>query len=129
VELDGAFQRLGPSVVQVWRAGLGLDPISWTSSEGRIRWPEWDQAAQDRGRDGSSLTSLGPALSGWCWTKGNDRGGRPLYEKTNIKRQPELVSYVLRECERRNPALCPTGVEGHRRLADERMRAKGTIHR
>lgn len=31
-----------------------LDPIPWTSSEGRILWPEWDQAKRGDGYAGSS---------------------------------------------------------------------------
>jgi hypothetical protein len=40
----------------------GLDPVWWTRSEGRIRWPEWDQADRDDARGGSSRTSSRPAL-------------------------------------------------------------------
>ena len=47
-----------------------IDPIWWTSSEGRIRCPEWDQARRDGERVGSSRTSSGPARFGWCWTRG-----------------------------------------------------------
>ena len=38
-------------------AGFGLDPVWWTSSERRIRWPEWDQARRDDGYDDSSPRS------------------------------------------------------------------------
>ena len=30
-----------------------LDPVWWTSSERRIRWPEWDHARRDDGYDDS----------------------------------------------------------------------------
>jgi IS5 family transposase len=41
-----------------------IDPIAWTSSERRIRWPQWDQAAPSVGYDGSSVRSLRPVQSG-----------------------------------------------------------------
>ena len=34
-----------------------LDPIPWTSSERRIRWPEWDQTSWGAEPGGSSVTS------------------------------------------------------------------------
>ncbi|HLG56013.1 MAG TPA: TrbG/VirB9 family P-type conjugative transfer protein, partial [Vicinamibacterales bacterium] len=44
-----------------------LDPVWWTSSEGRIRCPEWDHAKRDGARGDSSRTSSWPAPSGSCW--------------------------------------------------------------
>ena len=45
---------------------IGLDPISWTLSERRIRCPRWQT---QRSRDGhvvGSPKSSGRALCGWC---------------------------------------------------------------
>ena len=50
-------------------AATGLEPISWTLFEGRIRCPEWDQARGDGGRDDSSRTSSWPVRSDWCWMR------------------------------------------------------------
>ncbi len=51
-----------------------VDPIWWTSSERRIRWPEWDLPRQADGSDDSSQKSSRPAPSGWCWTRGRPSG-------------------------------------------------------
>ena len=56
---------------------VGLDPVSWTSSERWIRWPEWDQSRQGDERDDSSLRSSWSARSGWCWMRGRRSGPWP----------------------------------------------------
>ena len=53
---------------------IGLDPVSWTSSERWIRWPEWDQSRQGDERDDSSLRSSWSARSGWCLDEGKTIG-------------------------------------------------------
>ena len=55
----------------------GLDPVSWTSSERWIRWPEWDQSRQGDERADSSLRSSWSARSGWCWMRGRRSGPWP----------------------------------------------------
>jgi len=49
---------------------LELDPVWWTSSEGRIRCPEWDHTKRDGERVDSSQTSLWPVPSDSCWMRG-----------------------------------------------------------
>ena len=46
-----------------------LDPVWWTSSERRIRWPEWDQARRDDGYDDSSPRSSKQGPYGWSWMR------------------------------------------------------------
>ena len=46
-----------------------LDPVWWTSSERRIRWPEWDHARQDDGYDDSSPRSSKQGPYGWSWMR------------------------------------------------------------
>ena len=54
-----------------------LDPVSWTSSERRIRWPEWDQASTDDGHDDSSRMSSRRGRCGWFSTKVGPSGPWP----------------------------------------------------
>jgi transposase len=54
-----------------------LDPVWWTSSERRIRWPEWDQARRDDGRGGGSPRSSWPARSGSYWMRARRSGRSP----------------------------------------------------
>ena len=46
-----------------------LDPVWWTSSERRIRWPEWDHARRDDGYDDSSPRSAKQGPYGWSWMR------------------------------------------------------------
>ena len=59
------FQSVHPQPDQYT---FGIDPIAWTSSERRIRCPEWDQARDDAHGD-SSLRSSRKAPFGSCWTR------------------------------------------------------------
>ncbi len=45
---------------------VGLDPVSWTLSERRIRCPQWQRQRSPGDPAGSLMTSLRQARSGWC---------------------------------------------------------------
>ena len=68
-----AHEKMRPSDLHRWRKRVktlwyqlrcGIDPIRRTSSERRIRWPEWDQTSSDDEHGGSSVTSSGRVRSG-----------------------------------------------------------------
>src|SRR5438093_700609 len=63
---DLAVDAVAISVQPAWRC-VGLDPVSWTLSERRIRCPQWDHAKQADVRGDSSPTSSWPAPSDWSW--------------------------------------------------------------
>jgi hypothetical protein len=48
---------------------LGVDPLSQTPGERRIRWPTWQRGRGSRDHDGASRTSSRLGRCAWCWTR------------------------------------------------------------
>ena len=64
--IPGAIGLSSSTVSRGFVQASGLDPVSWTLSERRIRCPQWQRQRSPGDPAGSLMTSLRQARSGWC---------------------------------------------------------------
>ena len=60
------LRRHEEDILNYFRMPIGLDPVSWTLSERRLRCPRWSRQRSPGVRAGSSTTSSKRVPCGWC---------------------------------------------------------------